>query len=229
MKILIVENDEDSRVYLERALTSQNYTVESAGNGVLAIEKALLSPPDMIISDIMMPEMDGFDFCRKVKANEKLQHIPFIFYTATFIDKKDEELAMSLDASRFIVKPIEMQEFFKIITDVIEEHKENKLPVPGKALVEKEKTDEMYSETIARKLDKKMAELQKEIAEHKQTEEELEKYHEHLEELVKERTIQLNEKNEELERFNKLFVGRELRMIELKKEIAELKKAPVKK
>ncbi|MCE8422610.1 MAG: PAS domain S-box protein [Candidatus Methanoperedens sp.] len=139
MKILIVDDDENSRVYLERALKSQNYTVESAANGVLALEKALFSPPDMIISDILMPEMNGFDLCRKIKANEKLQHIPFIFYTATFIDKSDEELAMSLGASRFIVKPIELQEFFKIITDVIEEQKEKKLPVPGKTLMGIEK------------------------------------------------------------------------------------------
>ncbi len=175
IKILIVEDDENSRVYLERALTSQKYIVESAANGVLALEKAILSPPDMIISDIMMPEMNGFDLCRNIKSNELLQNIPFIFYTATFIDKKDEELAISLGASRFIVKPIEMRALFKIINDVIEDHKENKLPVPGKILADKEKIEELYSETIARKLEKKVTELQKEIIERKQVEEELRK------------------------------------------------------
>ena len=173
MKILVVEDDEDSRICLERVLKSQNYTVEGAANGVLALEKALYSLPDLIISDILMPEMDGFDLCRRVKANEKLQHIPFIFYTATFIDKRDEELAMSIGASRFIVKPIKMEEFFKIITDVIEEHKEKKLPVPEKTLVEIEKINEMYSDTISRKLDKKVAQLQKENAERNQATEAL--------------------------------------------------------
>jgi len=67
-----------------------------------------------------------------------------------------------------------------------------------------------------------------EITERKLVEEELHKYRDHLEELVKERTAQLNQKNEELERFNKLFVGRELRMIELKKKIAELEKSTCK-
>jgi PAS domain S-box-containing protein len=62
------------------------------------------------------------------------------------------------------------------------------------------------------------------ITQRKQAEDELKKHREHLEELVKERTAQLNTKNEELERFNRLFVGRELRMIELKKKIAELEK-----
>ena len=64
----------------------------------------------------------------------------------------------------------------------------------------------------------------RDITQRKQTEEELKKYHEHLEELVKERTTELSNKNEELERFNKLFVGRELRMIELKKQIEDLDK-----
>ncbi len=173
VKILIVEDDENSRVYLERALASQKYIVESVTNGMLALEKILLSPPDMIISDIMMPEMDGFDLCRKVKTNEKLCHIPFIFYTATFIDKKDEELAMALGASRFIVKPTEMQELLEIINLIIEDIKKKKLPVSGKILAEKEKIDEMYFDTISRKLEKKVIQLQNEILERKQAEDEL--------------------------------------------------------
>ncbi len=88
MKILIVEDDVNSRVFLERALLSQGYTVESAANGVQALEKAVLSPPDLIISDIMMPEMDGFELCRRVKTDERLHTIPFVFYTATYIEER---------------------------------------------------------------------------------------------------------------------------------------------
>lgn len=155
MKILIVEDDENSRIYLERALKSQNYMVESVANGALALEKAIQAPPDIIISDILMPVMDGFDLCRKVKVDKRLQRIPFIFYTATFTDEKDKELAVSLGASRFIVKPVEMEDFFKVIEEVIEEYKEKKLIVPEQA-VNKEKNDEMYSQAIARKLEKKV-------------------------------------------------------------------------
>ena len=61
MKILIVEDDLNSRIYLERALLSQGYSVQSAVNGVMAMEKVSQSQPDLIISDIMMPEMDGFE------------------------------------------------------------------------------------------------------------------------------------------------------------------------
>jgi PAS domain S-box-containing protein len=158
MNILIVEDDENSRIYLERALKSQNYTVESVANGALALEKAIQAPPDIIISDILMPVMDGFDLCRKVKADKRLHRIPFIFYTATFTDEKDRQLAVSLGASRFIVKPVEMEDFFKTIEEVIEEYKEKKLIVPEQT-ADKEKIEEMYSQAIARKLEKKVEEL----------------------------------------------------------------------
>ncbi|MBM4140115.1 MAG: response regulator [Nitrospira sp.] len=136
MKILIVEDDVNSRVFLERALLSQGYTVESATNGVQSLEKAIPSSPDLIISDIMMPEMDGFELCRRIKTDERLRHIPFVFYTATYTDKKDEELAISLGASRFLIKPMEPEKFFNAIRKVIEEYQARHLPVPERPLAE---------------------------------------------------------------------------------------------
>lgn len=159
MKILIVDDDENSRVYLERALKSQGYNIEGAENGALALEKALNSPPDIIISDIMMPVMDGFELCRKFKADKRLQNIPFIFYSSIFADKKDCELATYLGASRFIVKPIEMLDFFGIIKEVIEELKEKK-PIEPEVTVENDIIDEMYSQAIKRKLEQKIQELE---------------------------------------------------------------------
>jgi len=162
MKILIVEDDVSSRVFLERALLSQGYTVESAANGVQALEKAVLSPPDLIISDIMMSEMDGFELCRRVKTDERLRTIPFVFYTATYIDQKDEKLAMAIGASSFLIKPMETKEFFSTISGVIEEHRAGHLPVPDQLPAEMPELDRMQVEVLARKLDKKVRELEKE-------------------------------------------------------------------
>jgi PAS domain S-box-containing protein len=162
MKILIVEDDANSRVFLERALLSQGYTVESAANGVQALEKATLSPPDLIISDIMMPEMDGFELCRRVKTDERLYTIPFVFYTATYIEQKDEKLAIALGASRFLIKPMEPEAFFNAISGIIEEHKARRLPVPDQQPVDMPELDRMQVEALARKLDKKVRELEKE-------------------------------------------------------------------
>lgn len=162
MKILIIEDDADSRDYLERALKSQGYSVESAANGVAALEQAEQSPPDLIISDIMMPEMDGFELCRRVKTDGQLHGIPFVFYSATYVEPKDERLAMALGASRFLIKPMELDDLLRAIEAVIDEYRERSLEVPLQPLAEMEDLDRMQLEALARKLDKKLCELEKE-------------------------------------------------------------------
>ena len=206
MKILIVEDTEDARIILRTTLKSEGYDVSDAPNGAVALKMAKEEPPDMIISDILMPEMDGFTFCRECKKDRILRMIPFIFYTATYTDPKEERLAMSLGASRFILKPIENDEFLRIIEEVINEHKERKLLVPRMSLEDDDVLNKMHEESLERKLEKKVKLLEKEIVERIQTEDEL-----------KVRT-------EQLEKINATFVGRELKMKSLKKEIAELKK-----
>ena len=173
MKILIVEDDVNSRVFLERALLSQGYTVESAANGVQALDKAVLSPPDLIISDIMMPEMDGFELCRRVKSDERFRAIPFVFYTATYIDQKDEKLAMGIGASRFLIKPMETKEFFSAISEVMEENRAGNIPVPDQLPADMTELNRMQAEVYARKLDKKVRELEKEREALRRADEEL--------------------------------------------------------
>ena len=160
MKILIVDDNEDSRIILRKALEHEGYAVEEVPDGHEAIRLAKKSPPDMIISDILMPGMDGFRFCREVKKDKILRKIPFIFYTATYVDPGDERLAMSLGASRFIVKPVEINKFHTIINEVISEYKENGLHVPRMPLEEEHELSKMYENSIVRKLDQKIKELQ---------------------------------------------------------------------
>jgi signal transduction histidine kinase/DNA-binding response OmpR family regulator len=159
MKILIVEDDADSRTYLERALKSQGYTVESAANGVAGLELVKQAPPDLIISDIMMPEMDGFELCRRVKTDERLYGIPIVFYTATYVEQQDEKLAMALGASRFLIKPMELDDLLGAVRSVIDEHREKSLAVPRHPLAETLDIDHMQLKVLARKLDKKVREL----------------------------------------------------------------------
>ncbi len=162
MKILIVEDDVNSRIYLERALLSQGYLVESAVNGVQALEKAAQSPPDLIISDIMMPEMDGFELCRRVKTDEQLRTIPLVFYTATYIEQKDEKLAMALGASRFLIKPMELDDLFTAIKSVVDEYHKRTLEVPVQPMAGVRELDRMQLEVLTRKLDKKVRQLEDE-------------------------------------------------------------------
>ena len=129
MRILIVDDHADSRIILRKTLESDGYTVMTASNGAEALKAARELLPDMIISDILMPVMDGFRLCREIRQDKQLCKIPFVFYTATYMDPKDERLAMSLGASRYIIKPADTAEFLRTIKGVFQEYKKKKLPL----------------------------------------------------------------------------------------------------
>jgi two-component sensor histidine kinase len=144
-----------------------------AREGKDALEKLRTESVDLIISDILMPVMDGFQLCQEVKTNDKLKNIPFIFYTATYTDKKDEELALMLGASKFIRKPVERDELIKIIQCLIRDVEERKIE-PKKIIFGKEKEIfKLYSERLVNKLEKKMLALEKEVTKRKRVEEQI--------------------------------------------------------
>lgn len=162
MKILIVEDTDDSRILMERTLASQGYEVMSASNGVEALELALSIPPDLIISDIMMPEMDGFDLCRRIKSDPVLKSTPLVFYTAIYTDAQDEKLAMDVGASRLVAKPVAPDKFIKIVEDVLAAHKAQVLRVPEAPMGNNMELDARHLKSVADKLDKKVRELEDE-------------------------------------------------------------------
>jgi len=173
MNVLIAEDDEDARMILAMELESSGYVVTSANNGRVALAKARLHPPDIIISDILMPEMDGYDFCRQVKTDESLRHIPFIFYTASYIEEADRELALAAGASRFIVKPMASTAFVAVVREVLEECEQHTLNVPTMPAKQAEELELMHARIISRKLDEKVWELERERRALKQTQLEL--------------------------------------------------------
>ncbi len=142
-------------------LTGIGYQVVEATNGAEALDLARTSPPDVIISDILMPVMDGFSLCHEWKKDDSLKNIPFVFYTATYTDPKDEELALSLGAARFIVKPMETEKFVSILTEVIADVEAGVLSAPQESLHEEMTYYRMYNERLIRKLEDKMLELEK--------------------------------------------------------------------
>ena len=162
MKVLVVEDNEDSRIYMETLLEANGYEVESAENGKIALSLALRHLPSLIISDILMPEMDGYALCRAVKSDEKLKKIPFVFYTATYTDPQDEELAMKLGASLFMVKPMEIDSFLMEIKTLLENHDPEKSKVPEDDQEQVWDFNNEYAEVLARKLDQKVRQLEEE-------------------------------------------------------------------
>ncbi len=159
MKILIVDDNEDAKIILAKTLEYNGHSIESAANGVEALAMAKKFSHDLIISDILMPEMDGFQLCREIKMDPDLQKIPFVFYTATYVETEDERLAISMGASRFIVKPIEGNAFLKIINEVIEEHQAGRLPLPEKPGEEETVLLRQHEARLTNKLKKKDKEL----------------------------------------------------------------------
>ncbi len=161
MKILIVDDKKESLYTLKILLKRSGYEVIQASNGIEALERIKSEHPDMIITDILMPKMDGFQLCRKVKEDKKLKRIPFVFYTATYTDPKDEEFALSLGAERFIRKPVASEKFIAILKEIIKKHEEGKL-LPSKKLPKEEKTYfKTYNERLIKKLEDKLLQLEK--------------------------------------------------------------------
>jgi response regulator RpfG family c-di-GMP phosphodiesterase len=161
MKILIVDDKEENLYLLETLLKGNGYEVVTARDGVEALDKLKEESLDMIISDILMPKMDGFQLCRECKRDDSLKKIPFIFYTATYADAKDEQFALSLGAARFIVKPIEIDVLVQTIRDVIREHKEGLLVTPKEPIKEEKIYLTEYNKRLIQKLEKKMLDLEK--------------------------------------------------------------------
>jgi signal transduction histidine kinase/DNA-binding response OmpR family regulator len=106
--ILIVEDNPDVTSYI-RSFLDHDYQISTAENGKEGLKKALDKYPDLIISDVMMPEMDGFEFCQKVKIDERISHIPVILLTAK-ADLDSKITGLEFGADDYVTKPFEARE-----------------------------------------------------------------------------------------------------------------------
>ncbi|MFM9835959.1 MAG: EAL domain-containing protein [Methylophilaceae bacterium] len=163
MKILVAEDDENSRKLLETVFDAQGYRVVSFENGLKALEYLESARVDLIISDILMPEMDGYGLCKAVKQNINLQKIPFIFYTATYTSSQDERFALALGANKFLIKPMLMEELLTIVAETLQANLYTK-PVKGRGLYRSSpsKLDKQHADRVRAKLDEKIVELNEE-------------------------------------------------------------------
>lgn len=159
LKCLIVDDEEQNRYFLDVLLRGHGYETMVAANGEDALKKARVNKPDLIISDIMMPVMDGFQFCRECKTDPNLKEAPFVFYTAQYTEKQDEKLALALGADRFIIKPQEPETFLAIMREVLNLYQIG--GEAGKSSLDREAFLSAHDERIVKKLEEKMADLEK--------------------------------------------------------------------
>jgi putative nucleotidyltransferase with HDIG domain len=173
MKVLIADDSAESLYFLNTLLVKSGYSVVTAENGAQALKKLKKYKFDAIITDILMPKMDGFQLCRKCKKDERLKEVPFIFYTATYRRKQDEEFAMSLGAEKFVIKPQEPGILLEILHDTIEEHRKRGREAGLKKPVKEEIYLAEHNKRIIKKLEDKVISLDKEIVRRKETEDKL--------------------------------------------------------
>jgi len=172
MKILIVDDIDENLYLLKTMLESQNHDTIEAKNGKIALSKLKTEQFDLIISDILMPTMDGFQFCSECKKDHQLKQIPFVFYTATYTEEKDEEFALKLGADRFLRKPMDPADFIPEITKVVVETESSSIEIQNKSINEDEEL-RLYNSTLIRKLEKKAHDLASEIERREKVEQEL--------------------------------------------------------
>ena len=160
-RILVVDDKEENLYLLRALLAGHGHQVILAQNGAEALSLANEESPDLVISDILMPVMDGFSLCRRWKgADSALRNVPFVFYTATYTEPKDEQFALGLGADRFIVKPAEPAEFLQLITTILEEHDEGNLRGGDRSPEPEAQYLREYNQVLIHKLEDKLVQLE---------------------------------------------------------------------
>lgn len=117
--ILIVEDVPNVLELLEVTLRFKGYAVLTARNGEEALEVVARQRPALIITDILMPKMDGYAFVQKLRLDFETRAIPVVFLSATYVTPEDKEFALSLGASRFIEKPIDTEDFLLTVAELV--------------------------------------------------------------------------------------------------------------
>ena len=117
--LLVVEDVTHILELLEVTLAFKGYPVVTARNGEEALETIAKERPALIISDILMPRLDGFAFVHKLRQNPKYRDIPIIFLSATYVTPEDKEFALNLGAARFLEKPVDTEDFLLTVAEVL--------------------------------------------------------------------------------------------------------------
>ena len=117
--ILVVEDVPNVLELLEVTLRYKGYLVMTARNGQEALEVLKKQKPALVITDILMPKLDGYAFVYQMRTNPETNDIPVIFLSATYVTPEDRNFAMNLGAARFIEKPIDTEEFLLTVAELI--------------------------------------------------------------------------------------------------------------
>ncbi len=187
MTVLVTDDNATSRKLLRAQLEAEGITVAEAPDGREALAVLHRQSVDAIISDVLMPRMDGFRLCYEVRNAEPSRDLPFIIYTSTYLSAADEKLALELGADRYLRKPAPAA----ALLDALKEAAAGSVRRPAARLTEADVLKE-YSERLVRKLEEKNTELETAQAE-------LQTANAQLEQRVRDRTAELESANLKLQ------------------------------
>ncbi len=155
MKVLVVDDLDYSVRTLKAILHSAGHQVAVAQDGQAALDMVRKDRPDFILTDVLMPRLDGFQLCRALKNDESLAHIPLIFYTGDYTDPADREFGISLGAAGYLTKPMEPQELLDAVAKAVGIHRQTLKPRSHL----KETFAAAYADRLAAKLQEKATAL----------------------------------------------------------------------
>ncbi|WP_452232433.1 PAS domain S-box protein [Lacinutrix sp. MEBiC02595] len=170
MKTILIVDDTFENLYLLRVILEEvGYVVVEAKDGKEGLEKLRECSVDLIISDILMPVMDGYMFCQACKKEESFKNIPFIFYTSTYTEALDEDFAIKLGADQFLRKPTDQNKIIAVVQDLFGKVKPDAEPAKNVKFTEEEVL-KLYSKRLISKLEHKNLDLEKEVLEREKAE-----------------------------------------------------------
>jgi CheY-like chemotaxis protein len=117
--ILVVEDVPNILELLAVTLRFKGYPVVTALNGEEAIDRIAEQRPALVITDILMPKMDGFALMHRLRTDPVTNQIPVVFLSATYVTPEDKEFALSLGAARFLEKPVDTEEFLLTVAEIL--------------------------------------------------------------------------------------------------------------
>jgi signal transduction histidine kinase len=117
--VLIVDDRAENRSVLTTALADRGYRLIEADGGAQALQIVRKQKPDLVIADVLMSKMDGYEFVRQLRLDPPIAHTAIVFYTAGYIEKESRELAKACGVNHIIVKPVEREAVFKIVDEAL--------------------------------------------------------------------------------------------------------------
>jgi len=119
--VLVVDDEEDIRLVLQARLETAGYQVQTAGNGMEALDRIRSSPPDLVVLDLMLPGIDGFGVCAMIKRDQRFSRIPVILLTARS-QPQDRATGVALGADAHLTKPFRAEELLAEVRRLLNGH-----------------------------------------------------------------------------------------------------------